>query len=451
MNSNTQQDSDSEQKQSFSPILTSKPTYPKNYKILFFIMFLIVGLINNLGSVLIVTCSQQFAKQLDNERLVAFYPMGVVLCSSLCRLANSKFCLRIKYHFRILFISIYFTCGYLFMFIILHLQSHLNKTVSFALSLIPSLIMGTGTALGEANMLGYIRTFPEDYISGWGTGTGFAGISGATITLLFKMYKLQTKMLYLYVSPVGCVYFLSFYMSTILREKAEKEIIRLSKVQPIMSNDEPNEERIIPKENDNADDNNNDNNNTEITDEKQNKNFNCANFREGFRTAKRYIINLCLVYYLEYVIYTGFSERVSTFGYVDHPKIKNYLYEYLCLCCAFGVLISRSSLFIVKHNKCVELYTIIQGCNLIFWIIEIYTKMITTWWILFIHLVIVGLCGGSSYVGCFYFLINTEKIDPTLRELCMNIATIFNDLGILSSAITMLILDNTILKKSPIE
>lgn len=293
--------------------------------------------------------------------------------------------------------------------------------------------MGTGAALGEANTLGYIRTFPPDFISGWGSGTGFAGIGGATITLLFKMYDLQTKMLYLYVSPVGCVYFASFYVSTLLKDKVEREHIRISKMEPIdCGEDIDKEDREVV-----------------YTDEKQNRKFSCSNFAEGFLKARRFILNLCLVYYFEYVVYTGLTERVATFGYVDHPKIKDYLYEYLCLCCAVGVLISRSSLRVVKHIQYVEIYTILQAVNVVLWVVEVYTKMITAWWVMFIHLVIVGLFGGSSYVGCFYFLMNTEKIEPTLRELCMNIATMFNDWGILASSITMLILDNTIMKENP--
>ncbi len=57
--------------------------------------------------------------------------------------------------------------------------------------------------------------------------------------------------------------------------------------------------------------------------------------------------------------------------------------------------------------------------------------------------------GGSSYVSCLYFLMNTRTIEPKLRELCLNIGTIFNDLGIVLASVTTLILDKTILEEDP--
>ena len=61
-------------------------------------------------------------------------------------------------------------------------------------------------------------------------------------------------------------------------------------------------------------------------------------------------------------------------------------------------------------------------------------------------LVIVGLFGGAAYVGCFYFVLNSEEIDEEIKELCVNIGTIFNDCGIMLASLTVLLLDNTIMK-----
>lgn len=410
-------------------------TYSSGYKVLFFFLFCLIGLINNLGSVLIITCSQQFAKNLNNPELIALYPMAIIACSSLSRVLNSKFCLRLNYIFRVILLSIYFLVGYLSLFTILKIvdgDENFSKLLAFCLSLIPSLIMGTGQAFGEANILGYLRTFPEGYVSGWSSGTGFAGVVGAGISLLFKIYKIKTMYLYLFVSPVTIIYFSMFYIATIMKGKADKENeARISKVQPI--DEEANKETKEVVE-------------TNITDVKENKTMSCANFKEGFMKGKKFIINLALVYYLEYTILTGFGERVSKFKYVKDDRFSDYLYEYFCVCYQFGVLCSRSSLFIVKKIPYVEIYTICQGINYIMWIIEVETGYITIWWILFLHLIIVGLFGGASYVGCFHFLLETKSIDSKLKELCVNIGTIFNDLGILSASITVLIVDNTIMK-----
>jgi len=78
--------------------------------------------------------------------------------------------------------------------------------------------------------------------------------------------------------------------------------------------------------------------------------------------------------------------------------------------------------------------------------LEYYLIFIKNEYILFSHLIFTGLNGGSSYVGCFYYIMNSKYILPEFKELCINIGTIFNDCGILCSSITCLILDNTIMK-----
>ena len=73
--------------------------------------------------------------------------------------------------------------------------------------------MGTGQSLGEATFLGYIRTFPEDYVSGWSAGTGLAGIIAAILSLTFKLLEghFDLKNLYLIISPVTIIFFLAYF------------------------------------------------------------------------------------------------------------------------------------------------------------------------------------------------------------------------------------------------
>ena len=44
-------------------------------KFLFFVLFFIMGMINNLGYSLILTGSQRLAKGLNNQSLIALYPL----------------------------------------------------------------------------------------------------------------------------------------------------------------------------------------------------------------------------------------------------------------------------------------------------------------------------------------------------------------------------------------
>ena len=413
--------------------------YPKS---LFFILFLLIGLINNLGYVLILTGSQQFSSKLKSESLIALYPLALIGFSSLSRFTNSKFCIKVSYFKRLLGLSIYFFIGYISLFIILYIvesKDNFNNTLAFVLTLIPSIIMGTGSSFGEATNLGYIRTFPKDFISGWSSGTGFAGVFGALITLCCKKFEWKLKNLYLFISPVALIYFICFFISYKVKESYDNDLLNKNKEQKLF-------ERTTNLVEDQKEEIENVKNNVE-SDVSENKEMNCSNFVEGFSYGKRFIINLALVYFLEYTINSGLCERVNKKNYIKSSDFfKNIQYETFMLCYQIGVVFSRSSLVIVKHISFIETFTIVQLVNFILWFVEVYVGYITNEWICFIHMIIVGLCGGASYVGCFYFILNSDTIDKVIKELCLNIGTIFNDIGILTSSITVLILDNTIMK-----
>ena len=418
---------------------TNEIQYPKS---LFFILFLLIGLINNLGYVLILTGSQQFSSKLKSESLIALYPLALIGFSSISRFINSKFCIKVTYFKRLLGLSIYFFIGYISLFIILYIvesKDNFNNTLAFVLTLIPSIIMGTGSSFGEATNLGYIRTFPKDFISGWSSGTGFAGVFGALITLCCKKFEWKLKNLYLFISPVAFIYFICFFISYKVKESYDNDLLNKNKEQKLF-------ERTTNLVEDQKEEIENVKNNVE-SDVSENKEMNCSNFVEGFSYGKRFIINLALVYFLEYTINSGLCERVNKKNYIKSSDFfKNIQYETFMFCYQIGVVFSRSSLVIVKHISFIETFTIVQLVNFILWFVEVYVGYITNEWICFIHMIIVGLCGGASYVGCFFFILNSKVIKQEIKELCLNIGTIFNDIGILTSSITVLILDNTIMK-----
>jgi len=440
----------------------------KKYTYVFFISFLFIGLINNLGYVLILTGSQQLTSNFNNDNIIALYPLALIGFSSFARFINSKFCIKISYTKRLLGLSLYFFLGYISLFIILNSMSENDEDISIAkffLTLIPTIIMGTGSSFGEATMLGYIKNFPSSYVSGWGSGTGCAGVTGATISLLSKKNNWKLKYLYLYISPVSLVYFLFYLLTLLLKEKSEKnskneKYRAMIEEKPIEEKKESTEEKKIiddkelnnydtfPKEKGSITPIINQSIPDEMTktDISQNKEFTFENFKKGFKYGKRFILNLGLVYYLEYVIISGLAERVSIEKeYLKKSFFHEYLYETFLLAYQIGVVISRSSLPIVKNIPYVEAFTLCQLMNVILWIVEYYLIYITSEYILFFHLIFIGLNGGSSYVGCFYYIMNSKHILPEYKELCINIGTIFNDIGILSSSITCLILDNTIM------
>jgi battenin len=304
--------------------------------------------------------------------------------------------------------------------------------------------MGTGQAFGEATILGYIRTFPKDYVSGWSSGTGFAGIFGASLSFLFKLIKenLDLKYLYLIISPIIALFFLAFYTTFKIKKNIDYKI-KLEKEKNLENTDIASDKKdSINLEEDELD------YNKEATDVSKNKKMSLENFIMGFKYGKRYILNMFLVYFLEYTVCSGFCERANYFGYINSKGMffEKAQYETFLLCYQIGVFISRSSLFIFKYLTFVELLNIFQFINFIFWLIEAIKGFVSNQWLCFFTLILLGLCGGGVYVGCFYFILNDNKILPEYKELCLNIGTIFVDSGVLLSSIVCIIVDN-ILKK----
>ena len=317
--------------------------------------------------------------------------------------------------------------------------------------------MGTGQSFGEATFLGYLRTFPEDYVSGWSAGTGIAGIVAAILSLTFKLLgeNFDLKNLYLIISPITVVFFFAYFTTYKIKSNIDSKLIKEEEVssnsinekKTVYNTEEGNFETSLPdrpsdllKENINP---------NKATDVSLNEELTLKNFVDGFKYGKRYILNMFFVYFLEYCVCTGFSERANFFGYVDSSGTfyEKAQYETFLLFYQIGVVISRSSLFLFKYLKFVELLNIIQLCNFTFWFLEALLGIVSNQIVCFITLILLGLCGGGVYVGCFYFVLNETKIPPQYKELVLNIATLFNDFGVLFSSILCVIFDNTFLKE----
>ena len=433
----------------------------KSRKALIYCCFAFIGLFNNLGYTLMITGAQQFSSKVKNDALIAFYPFALIALNTVARFINSRCLIRLSYFKRILGLSIYFGSGYISLFLILTIIDNVkdfNNTLAFLLTLIPTIIMGTGQCLGEATFLGYIRTFPEDYISGWSTGTGIAGVSAAVLSLTFKLIgeSFDLKYLYIIVAPVSILFFLAYFITHKIKTNIDAKLKREESMGNI---DISNEIEIDRKTGDTLNNENQlPNRSSELlrentyknraTDVSLNEELSCKNFVLGFKYGRRYILNMFIVYFLEYTVCTGFCERANYFGYVDSKGAfyEKAQYETFLLFYQIGVVLSRSSLFIFKYLKFVEILNIIQFLNFIFWFLEALLGIVSNQIVCFITLVFLGLCGGGVYVGCFYFVLNDITIPPQYKELVLNIATLFNDMGVLLSSILCVIFDNTFLK-----
>lgn len=222
----------------------------------------------------------------------------MIICSSLTRVFNSRYLIKISYRKRITFLCFYFLAAYLLLFLTLKLNSDgtIDNTLGFVLTMIPSFIMGTGSALGEATIIASLRNYPKNLINGWSSGTGLAGISGALLSLIFAIEKIETQNLYLFVSPLPLLYLFIF----ILQENSYTDYLNSQNAQNYSSDTDShkNSEQLESGRNDENSDNNDDENNNNHKVEsstEQNMNLNWHNFKLAFKYSRFFIVNLGLV------------------------------------------------------------------------------------------------------------------------------------------------------------
>lgn len=210
---------------------------------------------------------------------------------------NGKYLIKISYKKRITFLSIYFFVGYVFLSFVLIMNKRdvIGDTTGFFLSMIPSLIMGTGSALGEATIIGALRIYPKNLINGWSSGTGMAGIIGALLTLFFKMFKIETQFLYLFASPLSLIYLFFFLIQekifNVYVKPKENNNQRTSFDKISENTSEKN--KLNPREENLLDSSTEENENFSSPD--NNHNLNLKNLKIAFGYSKVFIINLGLV------------------------------------------------------------------------------------------------------------------------------------------------------------
>ena len=88
----------------------------------------------------------------------------------------------------------------------------------------------------------------------------------------------------------------------------------------------------------------------------------------------------------------------------------------------------------------------VQAVNFVFWFIQVLVPFFSSIYIGISLMVFVGFMGGGSYVLCYFYIYESPKITKDLKELCVNIASMFNDMGIFSASIVNLVLSNTLMK-----
>jgi hypothetical protein len=462
--------------------------YSRTSKYLLFFLFFWLGIINHLGTILVMNGGRLLAFELNMSEYLQIYTSVATIFSILTRVINSKLCLKVSYKKRIFILSFWMMAGYLSMYAILELHSTVLKgkkeydTLCFILSFVPCFFLGSSYAFGEAAIIAYLRMFPKTLIAGWSSGTGLSGLISGCLNLTTQLVDgFSLKYLYLVLFPIGFVYLFLFICTfrilkaqerKIEREerlsRAHMSIMRDSSVSPTNNLAQQSQEEIgetveEPKdgkmelvvENESEDPNK-----QKTADDKEMEDMNkanqvisCENFRRVMNMVGRVIINLGLIYFLQFfctntLIVIACNQK--DIGFLPEgcsesgKKFRRGKYEFINLFYQIGMFLSKTFIKIVRRIQPIEVYTIAILVINILYIIEYFGGFIP--WGVYIPVgLILGFFSGGTYAGGFYTILNSDQVQKNFKELTVNIATIFNDTGTFLSGIIGYVFYNYVL------
>ena len=433
--------------------------YSTSAKIQLFGLFFFIGILNHLGTILVMTGGRLLTIELNMKPYVTIYTSVATIFSIFTRMVNSKLCLKVSYKKRVLIICFWMMLGYLSMFLVLTMhETILNdyNALCFVLSFVPCFFLGSSYAFGESAMIAYLRLFPKTLIAGWSSGTGVSGIISGGLNLLTQLLNgLSLKFLYLILTPVGPIYLFLFLWTFKLLKKDKNSLVdeieqedlekitEENKEKEGEAGEESNKEKSENKTNENSEDNNKKeieefaNEKTMEDMNKQNKTMNCTNFMAVMKMCGRVIINLGFIYFTQFVCVNSLVIRNS--NKIDIPFLPLSLndkseivrkgkFEFVNMFFQFGMFTSKTFIKLVRKIQPIEIYTIAITTITILYFMEYYSGFLP-WWCFPILNYILGFFSGGTYAGGFYVILHSGQVLLDYKELTVNIATIFNDTG----------------------
>eukprot|EP00038_Savillea_parva_P011882 m.200803 g.200803 ORF g.200803 m.200803 type:complete len:617 (-) comp21198_c0_seq1:70-1920(-) len=452
--------------------------------------FFVLGTVNNLPYVIVASAADAIVKRYCVENLIGAITWANVAFGFIAKGLNAGFLLGTPYKARI-WGMVTVMCGGLVV---------VAFSESFPLALAGIVLAGAACSFGEGVLLGYLKLFDDVLVNGWSSGTGMAGVGGAALYLAYVGAGLSIKMIFLCTLPWMGAYLAAFHLlcePNRVRERVAVAHTADSRVVVGHVQDHDIERHV-------ADDGvgvamadettttttsstrhhrqpNDESRSGSVLDPLSAPSSFWTKFKRCLGHCGFLTTNLCFVYIFEYVISAGLAAKVlrkdagcrldneqgctAIVGCTWHNNTGNNhcgngagdgrcsasefdilnAYAIFSFCYQAGVLVSRSSLQVFPIAR-VEVLTVLQGINLVVWLLQARYKMIANVRLLFALMFFVGLLGGASYVNVFHQLLKRRQIPDGDREFTIQLAALFGPtLGITLAAILILVLDQTVL------
>ena len=441
--------------------------YSFSAKIQLFVLFFFIGVLNHLGTILVMTGGRLLTIELDMKPYVTLYTSVATIFSIITRMVNSKLCLKVSYKKRVIIICFWMIFGYLSMFTVLVLHENALKhynALCFVLTFIPCFFLGSSYAFGESAMIAYLRLFPKTLIAGWSSGTGVSGMMGGGLNLLTQLLdNFSLKFLYLVLTPVGPLYLFLFLWTFKLLKKDRNSLLEgIDAINEPVIEDKKEQDNNKDIEAINDENRESDFNKKieSLKDEKtlnemnkKNKTMSWEHFKDVMHMCGRVIINLGFIYFTQFVCVNSLVIQNSNkidISFLpkstndDDEIVRKGKFEFVNMFYQLGMFTTKTFIKLVRKIQPIEVYTIAITSITIIYFIEYYTGFLP-WWTFPILNYILGIFSGGTYAGGFYVILHSGQVLLDYKELTVNIATIFNDGGTFLSGLVGYVLLNFVI------
>jgi hypothetical protein len=375
------------------------PTLPSPRDCIEGISMTLVGLINNILNVIVMSSSPRIASHFNMQSYIGAVTWSTAVCGLFAGFLNTCFTTRgFGYDGRFLTVGIFSAIGLL----------GCALSPNFWISCLSIVFIGFSFTFGESVTLGYLGYVrKEGLLKFWGFGTGLAGIFGSGYSALCIFVEFDYSYSFYALLPLVPIYLMCYYF--VLRQKRETQ----SQSEPVLL-----EEPTPPQD---------------VVDSPFK--FDC----QIFRKIAYYLATIDLMYFAQYSI-------AGSFMHCAQPKDAEpapYLYPLLSLIQHIGVLVFCASLHFFKFPF---LWTMvgIQFSMFVIWLTQALLHWMTIW-AQFLLMFVVGSFAGLNYVNTYDSILNDGALSQKEKEVGTNLTSFSVTIAVLVSSLFTLLAEQTFL------
>jgi battenin len=432
--------------------------------------FFTLGLLNNFGYVVTMAGAADLVVLFRVPEMIGAIAWACVGAGLGVRALNGFVLAErgVAYNCRVWLATIFFFIGYLGLAVS-------TQTHQFWLTLVSCILSGAASSFGESVILGFLKDYPASLTGAWSSGTGFAGVAGVGYymggwSLFHSRYvfggtnrsdyeKDSLSLLWILgmLVPGALIYGLAFFYVVVRpggRPKGCGCRVDVGGSSEEFFQDGGNRRTHLLEAAVFDEDDVGGNNGSAGADDRSTLE---RIFQVHSKSFWRFCLPLMLVYFLEYVASVGCAQIVNSKLLAEADEAHKHggppagailasSYVILQFCYQFGVLLSRSSLSVVRIHR-TWFITLLQALNFFAWLILDYFQPIpeNLVYIEFVAMLWIGLLGGCMYVNVFANVVESKDLDEDEKELSINIICIYVNLGIVAASLFDILMDSTFL------